>query len=62
MLIEGLVESGKLCDERGAPRVKGWEMIYVGIVKDVSSKVKRWRVVHKSGRVGLWFEGQRVLF
>ena len=39
--LEATLESEKLCNERGVPRVKRWEMINVGIVKNVGSKVVR---------------------
>jgi hypothetical protein len=41
VLIEGLVESGNVCDERGFPKMKGWEMINVGAVKNVGGEIVR---------------------
>jgi hypothetical protein len=42
VLIEGLVESGKLCDERGVPRMKGRENINVGVVENtIGSNIVR---------------------
>ena len=39
VLIEGLVEDGKLGDEGGVPRVERWEVVDVGMMEDIGSKI-----------------------